>query len=121
VLDVAPLPAAAWHQPLAPVRGDKATKQRFATYSIGYFHIDLTEVSTEQGKLCLFPAIDRTSKFAFVRLVESAGNMEAPDVLRDLIEAVPYRIHTADRQRRAVHRAQAGHLGQAAYLRPGLR
>jgi hypothetical protein len=121
VLDVAPLPAAAWHQPLAPIRGDKATKQRFATYAIGYFHIDLTEVSTEQGKLCLFPAIDRTSKFAFVRLVESAGKMEAPDVLRDLIEAVPYRIHTADRQRRAVHRAQAGHLGQVAYLRPGLR
>jgi hypothetical protein len=89
VLDVAPLPAAAWHQPLAPIRGDKATKQRFATYAVGYFHIDLTEVSTEQGKLCLFPAIDRTSKFAFVRLVESAGKMEAPDVLRDLIEGVP--------------------------------
>ena len=38
-------------------------------------------------------AIDRTSKFAFVRLVESAGKMEAADFLRDLIEAVPYRIH----------------------------
>ena len=39
-------------------------------------------------------AIDRTSKFAFVRLVESAGKMEAAQFLRDLIEAVPYRIHT---------------------------
>jgi transposase InsO family protein len=38
-------------------------------------------------------AIDRTSKFAFVRLVESAGKMEAAQFLRDLIEAVPYRIH----------------------------
>jgi hypothetical protein len=39
-------------------------------------------------------AIDRTSKFAFVRLVESAGKMEAAQFLRDLIKAVPYRIHT---------------------------
>ena len=39
-------------------------------------------------------AIDRTSKFAFVRLVETAGKMEAARFLRDLIEAVPYRIHT---------------------------
>jgi hypothetical protein len=39
-------------------------------------------------------AIDRTSKFAFVRLVESAGKMEAAGFLRDLIEAVPYKIHT---------------------------
>jgi hypothetical protein len=39
-------------------------------------------------------AIDRTSKFAFARLVESAGKIEAAQFLRDLIKAVPYRIHT---------------------------
>ncbi len=39
-------------------------------------------------------AIDRTSKFAFVRLVDSAGKMQAAQNLRDLVEAVPYRIHT---------------------------
>ena len=49
---------------------------------------------TEEGKLRLFVAVDRTSKFAFARLVESAGKMEAAQFLRDLIEAVPYRIHT---------------------------
>jgi transposase InsO family protein len=69
-------------------------KKRFKSYPIGYFHIDLAEVRTEEGKLRLFVAIDRTSKFAFVRLVESAGKMEAARFLRDLIEAVPYRIHT---------------------------
>ena len=36
---------------------------------------------------------DQTSKFAFVRLVESAGKMEAAQFLRDLAAAVPYRIH----------------------------
>jgi transposase InsO family protein len=79
---------------LPEVTGDKPRKQRFASYPIGYFHIDLAEVQTGEGKLRLFVAIDRTSKFAFVRLVDSAGKMEAAQFLRDLIEAVPYRIHT---------------------------
>ena len=69
-------------------------KTRFGSYPIGYFHIDLAEVRTEEGKLRLFVAIDRTSKFAFVRTVKCAGKMEAADFLRDLIETVPYTIHT---------------------------
>ena len=47
-----------------------------------------------RGKLRLFVATDRTSKFAFARLVGSAGKMEAAQFLRGLIAAVPYRIHT---------------------------
>ncbi|CAO4157279.1 hypothetical protein DHODJN_25925 [Methylorubrum extorquens] len=79
---------------LPEIDGDKPKKQRFATYAIGYVHVDIAEVSTAEGKLRLFVAIDRTSKFVFVRLVESAGKMEAAQFLRDFIEAVPYRIHT---------------------------
>jgi transposase InsO family protein len=79
---------------LLEIEGDKPVKKRFASYPIGCFHIDLAEVRTEEGKLRLFVAIDRTSKFAFTRLVESAGKMEAAQFLRDLIEAVSYRIHT---------------------------
>lgn len=79
---------------LLSVDGDKPAKKKFKNYPIGYFHIDIAEVSTEQGKLRLFVGIDRTSKFAFVRLVESAGKMEAAAFLRELIKAVPYRIHT---------------------------
>ncbi|GJD81666.1 IS481 family transposase [Methylobacterium gregans] len=78
---------------LPEIEGDKPEKKRFKQYPIGYFHIDIAQVSTEEGKLYLFVAIDRTSKFAFVRLVESAGKMEAAQFLRDLILAVPYRIH----------------------------
>ena len=79
---------------LPEIEGSKPGKKRFAAYPIGHFHVDIAEVSTGQGKLRLFVAIDRTSKFAFARLVESAGKMEAAQFLRDLIEAVPYRIHT---------------------------
>ena len=79
---------------LPEIDGDKPKKQRFAGYAIGYVHIDIAEVSTAEGKLRLFVAIDRTSKFAFVRLVESASKMEAAQFLRDFIEAISYRIHT---------------------------
>ena len=49
---------------------DKPARQRFADYPIGYFHIDIAEVRTEQGKLRLFVAVERTSKLAFARLEE---------------------------------------------------
>ena len=43
---------------------------KFKSYPIGYFHLDIAEVRTEEGKLYLFVAIDRTSKFAYVELHE---------------------------------------------------
>ena len=79
---------------LPDVGGDKPNKQKFKTYPIGYFHIDIAEVRTEQGKLHLFVAIDRTSKFAFVELHEKADRPTAVHFLEALIEAVPYRLHT---------------------------
>src|ERR1700726_1672313 len=48
---------------LPQVEGDTPDKQKFKAYPIGYFHIDIAEVRTEEGKLYLFVAIDRTSKF----------------------------------------------------------
>ncbi len=60
----------------------------------GYFHIDIAELRTAEGKLHMFVAIDRTSKFAIVRLEKRATSMAARAFLEALIEAVPYRIHT---------------------------
>ena len=42
----------------------------------------------------MFVAIDRTSKFAFVKLEAKANRVTASAFLEDLIEAVPYKIHT---------------------------
>ena len=78
---------------LPEVEGDKP-KKKFRRYPIGYFHIDIAEVRTGQGKVRLFVAIDRTSKFAYVELHELAGKMLAAQFLRNLIAAVPYKIHT---------------------------
>jgi transposase InsO family protein len=79
---------------LPETEGNKPAKKRFKPYPIGDFHIDIAEVRTEQGKLYLFVAIDRTSKFAFVELHEKATRRIAGDFLRHLIAAVPYRVHT---------------------------
>ena len=76
------------------VDGDKPTKRKFKPYPIGYFHIDIAEVQTAEGKLRLFVAIDRTTKFAFVELHAQAGKMIAAQFLRNLVAAVPYAIHT---------------------------
>jgi transposase-like protein len=79
---------------LPEIEGDKPAKQNFKSYPIGYFHIDLAEVQTAEGKLHLYVAIDRTSKFAFVQLADKANRKTASAFLVALIRAVPYKIHT---------------------------
>ena len=79
---------------LPEVAGDKPTKQKSATYPIGYFHIDIAEVQTEDGKLYMFVAVDRTSKFAYAELHPRATRMIAKDFLDHLTKAVPYTVHT---------------------------
>ncbi len=78
---------------LPDVEGDKPGKRKFKAYPIGYFHIDIAEVRTAEGRLYLFVAIDRTSKFAFTELHEKATTRVAADFLHALIKAVPYRVH----------------------------
>lgn len=54
---------------LPEVGGNKEPKKKFKSYPIGYFHVDIAEVHTVEGRLYLFVAIDRTSKFAFSNLL----------------------------------------------------
>ena len=79
---------------LPDVEEEAKPKKKFKQYPIGYFHIDIAEVRTEEGKLCLFVAIDRTSKFAYVELHKSATKIIAAEFLRNLIKILPYKIHT---------------------------
>ncbi len=79
---------------LPEVDGDKPLRSTFKRYPLGYFHLDIAEVRTEEGKLYLLVAIDRTSKFAFAELHVKATRRIAGDFLRTLAAAVPYTIHT---------------------------
>ena len=79
---------------LPAIGGMTERKKAFKHYPIGYFHIDIAEVRTEEGKFHLFVAIDRTSKVAFAQLHEKANRNTAAAFLKDLIAVVPYKIHT---------------------------
>jgi len=79
---------------LPDVECDEPKRSRFKVYPIGYFHLDIAEVHTEEGRLHLFVAIDRTSKFAFAQLHEKATRRVAGNFLRALAAAVPYKVHT---------------------------
>ncbi len=79
---------------LPEVEGEASPKRKFKSYPIGFFHIDLAEVRTAEGRLYMLVAIDRTSKFALVELHREAKQRTAGDFLRRLAGAVPYKIHT---------------------------
>jgi hypothetical protein len=74
---------------LPEIAGDKPAKQPFKRHPIGYFHIDIAEVRTEEGKLHLFVAVDRTSLSPNCTRARAsaAGFLEAS------IEAIPYQIY----------------------------
>ena len=66
---------------LPDVEGDKPRRQRLKRYPIGFFHMDIAEVQTAEGKLYLFVGIDRTSKFAVTQLVDKADRRTAWEFL----------------------------------------
>jgi hypothetical protein len=95
---------------LPEVEGNKAPKKKFKAYPIGYFHVDIAEVRTTEGKLHLFVAIDRTSKFAYVELHQKATTAISKQFLDNLVAACPlhhphhpHHPHGPHRQRHSVH------------------
>ena len=73
---------------LPDVEGDKPKRQKFKRYPIGFFHIDIAEVQTAEGKLFLFVGIDRTvsatSRPYAVRLDGCACRQGMRSSMRDL-------------------------------------
>ena len=69
-------------------------RKRFKTYEIGYVHIDSAELAHADGKLVMFLAIDRVSKFTYVEFHEHAGKIEGTAFLKNVVAAFPYKIHT---------------------------
>ena len=48
--------------PKSPLIQRKISSKKFKDYPIGYFHVDITEVRTKEGKQQMYAAVDRTSK-----------------------------------------------------------
>ena len=69
-------------------------RQRFAETAIGYVHIDVCELRLAEGKLFMFLAIDRVSKFAHVAFLDANTKPNGAAFLREVVAAFPYRLHT---------------------------
>lgn len=76
-----------------PVEETKQQRKRFKTYEIGYVRIDSCELRHSDGKVVMFLAIDRVSKFTYVEFHDSAGKMDGAAFLRNVVEVFPYKIH----------------------------
>jgi transposase InsO family protein len=74
---------------------ERASKRkRFAETKIGYVHIDVCELRLAKGKLFMFLAIDRVSKFTHVAFFDASTKANGAAFLRQVIAAFPYRLHT---------------------------
>jgi hypothetical protein len=74
--------------------GDKPANKPFKPDPISSCHIDMAEGRTEAGQLRLCVAIARACTFADAERHNEANNMLAAQCLRQLIAAVPDKIHT---------------------------
>jgi transposase InsO family protein len=80
---------------LPKLEGKVIERKKFKDYQIGYFHIDITEITLEKNnKFYLFVAIDRISKFAIVRLYKNQTMDNSAKFLKIVIDSCPYKIHT---------------------------
>jgi transposase InsO family protein len=78
-----------------PQGDEKASKRRrFAETKIGYVHIDVCELRLAEGKLFMFLAIDRVTKFVHVAFLEANTKRNGAAFLRQVVAAFPYQIHT---------------------------
>ncbi len=88
------MPSAARHQRLPNSENKASNRGRFANTTIGYVHVDVCELRLAEGKLHMFLAIDRISKFTYVEFHEQATRMIGAAFLRSVVVVFPYKIHT---------------------------
>jgi transposase InsO family protein len=74
--------------------GSASKRGRFAETTIGYVHIDACELRLAAGRLFLFLAIDRVSKFAHVAFFDANTKLNGAAFLREVVAAFPHAIHT---------------------------
>ncbi|WP_050874671.1 integrase core domain-containing protein [Comamonas testosteroni] len=67
---------------------------KFEETTLGFVHIDSAEMKISCGRQHMFVAIDRVTKFTHVAFFDRATKANAAQLLRQVLVAFPYRIHT---------------------------
>lgn len=77
-----------------PKESTQTTKRKqFKEYRVGYFHIDICEVRTGEGKCYIYVAVDRACKYVYAEIHNSPTMTNARNFLDNLVKTVPYKIH----------------------------
>ena len=69
-----------------------AGKKPFKSYPIGYLHVDITELRTDEGKQYLFVAIDRMTQYIYIELYQRMTQDNAVLFLRNLQKDCVFKI-----------------------------
>jgi len=69
-------------------------KKSFKDYPVGYVHVDISEVHTQEGKAYLFVGIDRATKYTYVEVYTKMTQENACLFLQNFIADCPFIIHT---------------------------
>jgi len=75
-----------------PKSESQPERSSFKKYEIGYFYIDICQVSTAEGKVYIYVAIDRTSKYVYCEIHDNQTMLNAKEFLYKLASNVPYKI-----------------------------
>lgn len=91
--------AAAWGGQFARSAGEapRPRHKAFKAYEPGYLYVDvkyLPQMADESSRRYLFVAIDRATRWVFIRVCKSKTAANAFRFLRDLERACPLRIRT---------------------------
>jgi len=79
------------------VEGQEAVKKTFKDYQPGYLHVDikyLPQMPDETSRRYLFVAIDRATRWVYMRTYRDQSDRSSTDFLRRLKNAAPMRIKT---------------------------
>ena len=81
---------------LQPVpQGEEAPKKTFKDYEPGYLHIDikyLPKMPDESARRYLYVAIDRATRWVFLRTYRDQTERSSVDFLRRVHKATPFKI-----------------------------
>ena len=72
---------------------EKRPVQKFKDYPIGFVHIDIAEIRTEEGKAYLFVGIDRKTRYVYAELYNKMTAKNTCVFLKNLIERCPFKIN----------------------------
>ena len=72
----------------------RTEKKTLQPYQLGFFHLDISQVYTQVGKLYLFVAIDRTTQYSVAQLYDNQTAATAVKFLKALSASLPYPMHT---------------------------